>query len=64
MAQDLMTYAVNLTCVITERSLFVEIFFVFTISNKGNPLSFSSIATFSWKIYLYIFTFFLFVCSL
>lgn len=63
-AQDLMTYAVNLTCVITERSLFVEIFFVFTISNKGNPLSFSSIATFSWKIYLYIFTFFLFVCSL
>lgn len=37
---------------------------VFTIPNKGNSLSFSFIATFSWKLPLYIFTFFLFVCSL
>lgn len=64
MVQDLMTYIVNLTHIITEISLFVETLFVFTIPNKGNSLSFSFVATFSWKIHLYIFTFFLFVCSL
>jgi len=63
MVQDPMTYAVNLTPSVTEGSLFVEIFFVFTIPNKRNSLSFSFIATFSWKIYLYICSFFLFVCS-
>lgn len=45
----------------TERSLFVEIFFVFTHPNRGSSLSFSFIATFSWNILLYVFTFF-FVC--
>lgn len=63
MVQNLMTDAVNLTRIITERRLFSEIFFVFTFPNKGNPLSFFfSIVTFSWEIHLYIFTFFFFVC--
>lgn len=60
--QDLMTYTVNLTHIVTERSLFVEIVFVFVIPNKGNSLLFSFTGTFSWNIHLYIFTFFLFVC--
>lgn len=39
MVQNLMTDSVNLTHIITKRSLFAEIFFVFTFPNKGNSLS-------------------------
>lgn len=59
--QDLMTCAVNCTCALTERSLFVEIFFVFTDPNRGSSLSFS----FHCNIFLeyaFVCFYFLFVC--